>query len=192
MVAVRDESVFKRAQAWHDHGHDNNPDRPRWEDSRSSSGFNFRMSELQGAVGLAQLRKLPNLVERQRGYHRALWDPLSPIPGLKLRAEPAESYATHDALVFHTPSRELAARCRRELVLEGLGTKILPEATTWHFARHWDHMPELENFHGNLQSAFKRSEETLQSCVSLPVSANLEYQLQSRIADAVSRAIGHQ
>ena len=32
----------------------------------SGSGFNFRMSELQGAVGIAQLKKLDIIVEAQR------------------------------------------------------------------------------------------------------------------------------
>ena len=65
MLLFRDEDVFQRACAWHDHGHENNPTVPRWED-RSSSGFNFRMMELQGAVGLAQLKKLSMIVTCQQ------------------------------------------------------------------------------------------------------------------------------
>ena len=30
-----------KAKAWHDHGHENNPRVPRWEDTRKSSGFNL-------------------------------------------------------------------------------------------------------------------------------------------------------
>ena len=33
-----------------DHGHENNPRVPRWEDTRKSSGFNYRMTELQQLV----------------------------------------------------------------------------------------------------------------------------------------------
>ena len=58
MVTFNNERLFKKASAWHDHGHENNPEFPRWEDTRASSGFNFRMMELQGAIGLAQLKKL--------------------------------------------------------------------------------------------------------------------------------------
>ena len=59
MLVFKNKEVYDRAAAWHDHGHENNPTVPRWEDTRSSSGFNYRMMELQSAVGLAQLRKLP-------------------------------------------------------------------------------------------------------------------------------------
>ena len=66
MLVFKDEALYKKAAAWHDHGHENNPNLPRWEDSRSSSGFNYRMMELQGAVGLAQLKKLDYVVDKQR------------------------------------------------------------------------------------------------------------------------------
>ena len=34
--------------------------------SRKSSGFNFRMNELQGAIGIAQLKKLNFIIKSQR------------------------------------------------------------------------------------------------------------------------------
>ena len=46
MVVFKKKDCIKAA-ALHDHGHENNPKLPRWEDSRSSSGFNFRMNELK-------------------------------------------------------------------------------------------------------------------------------------------------
>ena len=42
MVVFKDKILYDKAAAWHDHGHENNPNLPRWEDSRSGSGFNFR------------------------------------------------------------------------------------------------------------------------------------------------------
>ena len=66
MLTFRDAHIAAKAAAWHDHGHENNPEVPRWEDTRSKSGFNFRMSELQAAVGLAQLRKLEKIIDGQR------------------------------------------------------------------------------------------------------------------------------
>ncbi|MFM8265028.1 MAG: DegT/DnrJ/EryC1/StrS family aminotransferase, partial [Acidimicrobiia bacterium] len=72
MVVFRDRRDYERAAAWHDHGHENNPAVPRWEDTRSGSGFNYRMTELQGAVGIAQLRKLDYVVRRQRTNRDAM------------------------------------------------------------------------------------------------------------------------
>lgn len=171
MIAFASVDDASAARAWHDHGHDNNPAVPRWEDTRSSSGFNYRMMELQGAVGLAQLSKLDLIVEKQRLAHEAMWSALSDIPGVTLRTEPKRSYATCDALVFETPSAATAAAIRNALISVGGGTKILPEAATWHFAAHWNHMPSLvAQYPQGLRTAFPQSEERLARCVALPVS----------------------
>ena len=61
MIVFKNKKLYLNAKAWHDHGHENNPKVPRWEDTRKSSGFNYRMSELQGAVGLAQLKKFKKI-----------------------------------------------------------------------------------------------------------------------------------
>ena len=45
-------------------------------------GMNYRMSDLQGAVGLAQLRKLPRIVDARRKLGDALYRGLQDIPGL--------------------------------------------------------------------------------------------------------------
>ena len=85
MVACRSAAVHERAKAWHDHGHENNPALPRWEDSRSGSGFNYRMSELPGAVGPAQPRNRDAVIEGQRRTSAATWDPTQDLPGIRPR-----------------------------------------------------------------------------------------------------------
>ena len=64
MCVFKKKKYFNRAKAWHDHGHENNPKLPRWEDSRTSSGFNFRITELQSAVGLAQLERFDDIFNK--------------------------------------------------------------------------------------------------------------------------------
>lgn len=190
MVVFRDEAVWKKAAAWHDHGHENNPAVPRWEDTRSGSGFNYRMMELQGAVGLAQLKKLPGVVEAQRRNREGLWLALCDLPGIEPRNVPAGSYETADALVFLVPDKWAAMRCRQELLAAGLNTKILPEAYTWHFAETWTHMPELVAAHGgNLAAAFPQSRAILSRAVSLPVGVKMAENLPSRARQAVGKAI---
>ena len=134
MVVFQQQADYERAAAWHDHGHENNPAVPRWEDTRSGSGFNYRMTELQGAVGLAQLRKLDDVVRRQRTNRDALWRSVGDLAGVTPRGVPAGSQETADALVFEVESAECAREVRNRLLAAGSATKILPEAVTWHFA----------------------------------------------------------
>ena len=175
MIVFQNKSDYERAAAWHDHGHENNPKVPRWEDTRASSGFNYRMMELQGAVGLAQLKKLQQVVTNQMENRFALWDAIADLPGIRPRGVPEGSHETADALVFFVPGKNAALLCREALLKVGLTTKILPEAYTWHFAGTWNHMPELVRSHGgDLAKDFGPSKEILSRALSLPVSVKQE------------------
>lgn len=190
MLLFKSRHHYERAAAWHDHGHENNPSVPRWEDTRSGSGFNYRMMELQGAVGLAQLRKLPGVVAAQRANRDCLWAAICDLPGIVPRDVPDEAMETADALVFSVPDRETALRCRSALLAQGVSTKILPEATAWHFAGTWTHMPELVAAHGgNLSIAFPRSCRLLERAISLPVMVNMSETLPQSIRMALSEAL---
>lgn len=190
MLIFRDEVTYRRAAAWHDHGHENNPAVPRWEDTRSSSGFNYRMMELQGAVGLAQLKKLPAVVAAQRENKEVLWQSISNLKGIEPRVVPHDSYETADALVFLVRDNATARRCRDELLQVGLATKILPEAYSWHFAGTWNHMPELVNAHGgNLLNAFLCSHKILSRAVSLPIGVKMAEDAPDKARTAISNAL---
>src|SRR3546814_4901573 len=57
-------------------------------------GFNFRMTDIQAAVGLVQLRKLPAIVARRRELAARYQDAVAGIPGLRAvedRSEEATS-----------------------------------------------------------------------------------------------------
>lgn len=189
MVVTQDQALYQRAAAYHDHGHENNPNLPRWEDSRSGSGFNYRMSELQGAVGLAQLKKLDQVVAAQRRNRQALWQAIADLPGLAPRAVPEGSQETADALVFFVADKRTARRAREALLKEGLGTKILPEAITWHFAGTWEHMPVLKEVHGDLSKAFPKSRALLERAVALPVVVKMDPGLPEKVRKALQAAL---
>lgn len=190
MIVFKNHDDYQRAFAWHDHGHDNNPSVPRWEDTRSSSGFNYRMNELQGAVGIAQLRKLPDIVSAQRSNRDKLWCKIKSIPNIVARDVPSGSEETADALVFMVKDKNTALQCRQALLQNNVATKILPEAATWHFAASWTHMPELIASHGGkLNDDFPQSRLILERSVSLPINVNMEESLYGRVYDALYQVL---
>ena len=184
MVTFKNKQLYEKAAAWHDHGHENNPNLPRWEDSRSGSGFNYRMNEMQGAVGIAQLKKLDYVVAEQRKNAKLIKESISDLP-IELRFIPEGSFETSDALVFLVENDQIARKCRDSLIASGLGTKILPEAITWHFAGTWSHMPELINHNEELINAFPKSHELLNRSVSLPIAINMVKDFPLKIRNAL-------
>jgi len=169
MIIFRNKKNYKLAKAWHDHGHENNPKLNRWEDSRSSSGFNYRMNELQAAVGIAQLKKLKKIVKIQNNNLKVIWKSIKNIKGLKRRYEIPNSLPSADALIIIVKNKEVALKCRKELLKQGVSTKILPEAYSWHFAQTWDHIPELWDKKKNLKKNLNISKKILERCVSIPI-----------------------
>src|SRR5512140_1108731 len=97
MILTDDLDLYHRAEWYHDHGHDHLSTVSRALDGRTILGFNYRMNEIQGGIGLAQLRKLNRVLAGQRKNKAAIEAMLAKVPGLKFRAVPAPAgdSATH-------------------------------------------------------------------------------------------------
>ena len=143
MLVTDDEELYLKAKAWHDHGHENNPDVARWEDTRSSSGFNFRMTEIQGAIGRVQLSKLDLLIQKQSQFASDVTNILQSKKN-KVKSEHPLGTPSYDAILVDCGSPQNARFIRNALVERNFGSKILPEAISWHFAGDFKHIPELE------------------------------------------------
>lgn len=173
MILFKNKNDYEKAAAWHDHGHENNPKKQRWEDTRRSSGFNFRMTELQGAVGIAQLKKLDFIIKKHRKNKSDIWKLISKNKDITQRKIPFGSYETADALIIKLKNKQLALKLRKELLKLNISTKILPEAYTWHFASTWNHINELKKQYKNLEKKFLKSKKIIEKCVSIPIFLNM-------------------
>ena len=81
---------------------------------------------------------------------------------------------------------QLREKCREALLSVGLGTKILPEAISWHFAGTWNHMPELTSKYGkDLDEVFRYSKNLLNRSVSLPIMVDMPDNIGKIIFDAL-------
>lgn len=94
MLLLRDASVWKAAWSMKDHGKD--PEiaaQPgdgvtfRW--LHTDFGSNYRMTEMQAAIGVIQLSRLAATIEKRRANAAILQEMLSDLPGLRL-VEPDE------------------------------------------------------------------------------------------------------
>ena len=103
-----------------------------------------------------------------------------------MRSIPKGSLETADALVFYTDSNRIAKLCRDSLIEAGLGTKILPEAITWHFAGTWTHMPELTLKKNDKSLSFPKSLALLNKAVALPISVKMNKEIPDKIYQALA------
>ena len=182
MIVFKKKKDYLFAKAWHDHGHENNPKFPRWEDTRKSSGFNFRMNELQGAVGIVQLKKFKKLFNIQNKNRNKIIKKIRLIKDIVIRKKPKNSTEAPEALIFSFKTSKLSKKFRHKFLKKGYSTKILPEAITWHFSGSWSHIKELEL---KKNDNFKKSKEILDKCVAIPI----QYKMKKNFPNIVQQTI---
>ncbi len=140
MVITDDEELWRSMSEYHDHGHDHkvNPG-GRGGEGRRFIGSNFRMMELQGAIGLAQLAKLDAMIVAQQKNKTVLKEAVSAIPGVTFRqlVDTQGDSATH--LAFILQDREHCQRVNGSLRKDGLGAVNFSE-NTWHYFPKWEHL----------------------------------------------------
>ena len=110
MVITNNKDLYHRSEWYHDHGHDHNPKVSRALEGRTILGFNYRMNELQGALGLAQLRKLDYLIGEQKKNKKFIMDVLAQIPCVGFRAQPDLEGDSATFLAFNLPDENQGAK----------------------------------------------------------------------------------
>ncbi len=142
-VITSDPEIYDRAQMYADHGHDHVGEN-RGAEGHPLLGFNFRISELHAAVGLAQFRKLDGILARQREVQGRLKEVLSSFPEITLRRVPDEQGDSATTLGFLLPDVETAVRVHEALGAAGVGTAYWYE-NNFHYLRNWEHLKGLKS-----------------------------------------------
>ncbi len=140
MVITNSEETWRNMSEYHDHGHDHavNPG-GRGGEGRSFIGFNFRMMELQGAIGLAQLAKLDSIISKQKENKAKLKEAVRKIPGVSFRNQLDEEGDSATFLAFFLPDAEKARAVNKVLNENGAGAVYFAE-NTWHYYPKWEHL----------------------------------------------------
>ncbi len=96
------------------------------------------MNEFQGALGLAQLRKLNRVIAGQRKNKAALKAALAQVPGLKFRLIPDPEGDSATFLAFNLPAEEQTKAFQMALKAEGIDTTRFKD-NFWHYVPNWEH-----------------------------------------------------
>ncbi len=86
-------------------------------------GFNYRMTDLQAAVGRQQLKRLPAIVARRRALAARYSERLSRVPGLVVPVEPAWARSNWQSYCVSLPSTADQRQVMQRLLDEGISTR---------------------------------------------------------------------
>lgn len=131
MLMTNDRAIWRRAWAYKDHGkaYDTVYGRAHSPGSRSlheSFGSNWRLTEMQAAIGRIQLRKLPNWLKRRRRNAKILTESFRLRPALRVTEPP--SHVGHAYCKYYAFVRQerLKPGWNRDRIIAAITAKRVP------------------------------------------------------------------
>lgn len=139
-VMTNSEDVYTKCDAYSDHGHDHKGV-DRGADLHPFIGYNYRISELHAAVGLAQIKRLDEFLEIQRRNHSQLKNILLQAPGISFRKIPDADGDSCTFLSWFLPTPEITRTAVAEMKAQNiLAGNFYWYENNWHYIRKWDHL----------------------------------------------------
>jgi perosamine synthetase len=134
-------------------------------------GFNYRMTDIQAAVGRQQLAKLPDIVARRRALASRYGELLGNIEGLRLPFEPNWARSNWQSYCLRLPDRVDQRAVMQNLLDQGIATRrgIMCSHRERPFA-------DVERRHNLRQSELAQDHSIL-----LPIYAQMSQDDQTRI-----------
>ena len=200
MVVCAEEEIWRNASEYHDHGHDHRPV-GRGNEGRRFIGFNYRMMELQGAIGLEQLKKLPRMLETYRSHHQVLAEAISRVPGAHLREQVDAAGDSCTFISWFMPTEAQARALAMALAEEGAAAVYWGD-NTWHTYHNWEHLhagasviksgwPFVRPDGRRLEyapGALPATEGLLKRCLSWQIMLNWDGQQLEKMVSALEKA----
>ncbi|OZV69819.1 DegT/DnrJ/EryC1/StrS family aminotransferase [Winogradskyella aurantia] len=143
-VITNNKNYYLNADHYSDHGHDH-VGKDRGAESHPFLGYNFRISELNAAVGLAQVKRLPEFIAIQKKNYFILREALAEIPEVTFRRVPEGGEESYAFLNFFLPNLDIARKVSDEFKLNGIDACFHYYDNSWHYIRKWEHLKELKS-----------------------------------------------
>jgi dTDP-4-amino-4,6-dideoxygalactose transaminase len=174
-VAVTDDDVIaEKVRSLRNHGSLNN--------DFVLAGYNYRMSDINAALGVAQLRKLPMLIERRREVARLYEQCLLGVAGLSLPQDLEGARHTYQSYVVCLDAqlgRDKAILGLKERGVEaGIGTYAIHQLRC--YSGKWDPAP----------NRLSRSATAYRRTLSLPLYAQMTEDDVRYVCEALKEYLG--
>jgi 8-amino-3,8-dideoxy-alpha-D-manno-octulosonate transaminase len=181
VVMTNNKDVYTKCDGYTDHGHDH-LGADRGADLHPFLGYNYRISELHAAIGLAQVKKVDRVLEIQKKHHQQLKNILSQLPDVSFRIIPDPAGDSCTFLTWFLPTEEITRAVVSELKQHGiLAGNFYWFDNNWHYIKKWDHLKNATALHrlsdaqqktltGLQTKDFSASDAVMGRCISTSIS----------------------
>ena len=139
VVITNTKEFYTRADQFSDHGHDHKGN-DRGAETHPVLGYNFRISELNAAVGVAQFSRLDEFLAIQKKHYSIIRNELSSISGVTFRTVPEGGVESYAFLNFFLDDLETARKVNQAFKTNGIDMCFHYFDNNWHYVRKWDHL----------------------------------------------------
>jgi len=146
VVLTNNPKYALHADHFSDHGHDHKGN-DRGAETHPFLGYNFRISELHAAVGLAQINRLDEFVAIQKKNYTILRDALAQIPEVVFRTVPEGGEESYSFLSFFLSDLETTRKASAALKENGIDACFHYYDNQWHYIRKWQHLKDLKTLY---------------------------------------------
>jgi dTDP-4-amino-4,6-dideoxygalactose transaminase len=146
-------------------------------------GYNYRLTDIQAAVGREQLKRLPAMVARRREMADRYGQHLAAVPGITTPAAPSWARSNWQSYAVRLDPSIDRRRVMQQLLDEGIATRrgaMNAHQEPAYAQGHWRAAP------GGLAN----SERAAVTSVVLPLYHEMTIEEQDRVISALSRAVG--
>ncbi len=183
VVMTNNKEIYTKCDGYTDHGHDH-LGIDRGADLHPFIGYNYRISELHSAVGLAQVKRLAEFLAIQKKNHAVLKNILAQVPEISFRRIPDAEGDSGSFVCWYLPSAEIAETVVADLKEQGiLAGNFYWFNNNWHYIRKWEHLkkavtlnslsPEIkQRVMEQANKEFAASDAILSRCICTAISLN--------------------
>ena len=102
---------------------------------------------MHAAVGLGQLKRLPEIIDTQKKNFNIIREALSTIPEVTFRKVPEGCVESYGFLNFFLPNLEIARKVSENFKSNGIDACFHYYDNNWHYVRQWGHLKDLKSLY---------------------------------------------
>ena len=141
-IFTNDEDIADKMHMLSDHGHDHIGDN-RGAEQHPILGFNFRIGEMNAAVGLAQIRKLDYILEMLKKNKTIMKEALSKYKQITFRNIPDPEGDSATFLNFFLPDEKTTRSVVNAMREEDVGGLQYWYDNNFHYIKNWHHLKDF-------------------------------------------------
>ena len=145
-VITNNKTFALHADQFQDHGHDH-VGSDRGAETHPYLGYNFRISELNAAVGCAQLERMNDILAQQQKHYQFLRSAIKDIEGVTFRHVPEGGVENYSFLNIFLPTVALAEQVHAAMTQSGIDACFYWFKNNWHYISGWPHLTQAKSLY---------------------------------------------